>query len=800
MQPLPPDAYRDIVRRALAEDLGNGRCHDRGHGAADAARPRRVPRRRRPACWPGLDVAARGLPAARTVGGRDRSPGTTATAATPGDDDRGSRRPRADAADRRAHGAELPAAAVRHRHAHPRSSSMRPRAASPSSTRARRRRRCARWRSTPSRPAAATNHRVGLFDAILIKDNHVRLAGGVAAAVARGRARHRPDLRLEVEAQTLDEVDEALDAGADIVLARQHVDRRHSRGGARRARGRAKVEISGGVTLDRIAGAGGDRRRLRVGRRADALGACGGHQLRDRAALTDADVRLARAASPRSSRTRSTRARPRLAPLGRPAAVLRDHRLDQRRRRRARRRRPTARAPSSSPTRRPPDAAGAAQLVLAAWRGLYVSVVLAPGRRGIAPRRATALLTLRRASRWRSGRACRPGFAPTSSGRTICWSDDASSPASSPKASRGRARPASSAVVLGYGVNVGAAAYPPELDDRVTSLEIGARPRGRSRGALRRDACGAGATLRRPARRSIRCYSRRVARAARRAAAARASSWDTPAGMQAGITDGIDDTGALLVRIGERASNGSWRARCSWGSETDAASHRRRQHQHRRSACSTAGRWSTAGACRRCASAPPTSSACWSRGCSRTAASTRSEHRRRSCIGSVVPPLTGTMAAMVQRYFSATPLVVDPAHNTGMPILLREPGGSRRRPHRQRDRRLRAVRRARGRPLIVCDFGTATTLDAVSARASTWAARSAPASRSPPTRCSSARRGCRASTSGSRPRVIGRTTVGAMESGLFYGYVGMVEGLVRRMTRRARAATRSASRPAAWPP
>jgi nicotinate-nucleotide pyrophosphorylase (carboxylating) len=96
----------------------------------------------------------------------------------------------------------------------------------------------------------ATNHRVGLHDAILIKDNHVRLAGGVAAAVARCRA-HRPDLRLEVEAQTLGEVDEALAAGADIIL----VDNMSSEGireAVRRAGGRARIEISGGVTLARI--------------------------------------------------------------------------------------------------------------------------------------------------------------------------------------------------------------------------------------------------------------------------------------------------------------------------------------------------------------------------------------------------------------------------------------------------------------------------------------------------------------------------------------------------------------------
>lgn len=96
----------------------------------------------------------------------------------------------------------------------------------------------------------ATNHRVGLYDAILIKDNHVRLAGGVKAAVNAARAR-RPDLRLEVEAQTLAEVDEALDAGADIVLL-DNMSTGDIRAAVARARGRAQTEISGGVTLERL--------------------------------------------------------------------------------------------------------------------------------------------------------------------------------------------------------------------------------------------------------------------------------------------------------------------------------------------------------------------------------------------------------------------------------------------------------------------------------------------------------------------------------------------------------------------
>ena len=96
----------------------------------------------------------------------------------------------------------------------------------------------------------ATNYRVGLFDAVLIKDNHVSLAGGVARAIALVRAAH-PDLPIEVEAQTLDEVDEAVSASADIILV-DNMSLDEIREAVKHVGGRAKVEISGGVTLDRI--------------------------------------------------------------------------------------------------------------------------------------------------------------------------------------------------------------------------------------------------------------------------------------------------------------------------------------------------------------------------------------------------------------------------------------------------------------------------------------------------------------------------------------------------------------------
>jgi nicotinate-nucleotide pyrophosphorylase (carboxylating) len=100
------------------------------------------------------------------------------------------------------------------------------------------------------RAGGGVNHRGGLDQGILIKDNHVRLAGGVAAAVRRMRAATR-EMPTEVEAQTLHQVDEALDAGADIVLL-DNLSTPEIIEAVRRCRGRAKTEISGGVTLERL--------------------------------------------------------------------------------------------------------------------------------------------------------------------------------------------------------------------------------------------------------------------------------------------------------------------------------------------------------------------------------------------------------------------------------------------------------------------------------------------------------------------------------------------------------------------
>jgi nicotinate-nucleotide pyrophosphorylase (carboxylating) len=100
------------------------------------------------------------------------------------------------------------------------------------------------------RAGGAANHRAGLFDAVLIKDNHIRLAGGVHAAVDRTR-RYRPDLPIEIEAQSLAQVDEALDAGADTILL-DNLSLDEIREAVARTHGRVLTEISGGVTLERL--------------------------------------------------------------------------------------------------------------------------------------------------------------------------------------------------------------------------------------------------------------------------------------------------------------------------------------------------------------------------------------------------------------------------------------------------------------------------------------------------------------------------------------------------------------------
>ena len=120
-----------------------------------------------------------------------------------------------------------------------------------SSTRARPRRACGRSRRPRSRAGGGVNHRIGLFDAILIKENHAALAGGVGEAVrqARGRAPRAPARGRG--AATLAEIDEALAAGAPRLLL-DNMTPDELRAAVARVGGRAELEASGGFTLDSL--------------------------------------------------------------------------------------------------------------------------------------------------------------------------------------------------------------------------------------------------------------------------------------------------------------------------------------------------------------------------------------------------------------------------------------------------------------------------------------------------------------------------------------------------------------------
>ena len=103
------------------------------------------------------------------------------------------------------------------------------------------------------RVGGGTNHRIGLYDAVMLKENHIRVAGTVAEAIARARAA-QPGLPLIVEVETLDQLREALASGCDRILLDDFAadDRREAVRIARAApfHGRIPLEVSGGVGLD----------------------------------------------------------------------------------------------------------------------------------------------------------------------------------------------------------------------------------------------------------------------------------------------------------------------------------------------------------------------------------------------------------------------------------------------------------------------------------------------------------------------------------------------------------------------
>jgi nicotinate-nucleotide pyrophosphorylase (carboxylating) len=102
-----------------------------------------------------------------------------------------------------------------------------------------------------ARVGGAYNHRDALGSAVLIKDNHIEAAGGITSAISRAKVRAPHTCRIEVEVETLDGVDEALAAGADIVML-DNFKPHELKDALDRCRGRALVEVSGKVTLARV--------------------------------------------------------------------------------------------------------------------------------------------------------------------------------------------------------------------------------------------------------------------------------------------------------------------------------------------------------------------------------------------------------------------------------------------------------------------------------------------------------------------------------------------------------------------
>jgi type III pantothenate kinase len=156
-----------------------------------------------------------------------------------------------------------------------------------------------------------------------------------------------------------------------------------------------------------------------------------------------------------------------------------------------------------------------------------------------------------------------------------------------------------------------------------------------------------------------------------------------------------------------------------------------------------------------------------------------------AAIASVVPPLNYTLKRMAEVYFNLTPLMIDHTTPMGLEILYNPPSDV------GADRLVDAVAAIHkyGSPCIVVDFGTATTFNAIDAQGRYLGGVITPgisissealfqrAARLPPVEIK-------------RPQsVIGSTTVGAMQSGLYYGFVGLVDGILRRMLEELGAST-----------
>ncbi len=146
-------------------------------------------------------------------------------------------------------------------------------------------------------------------------------------------------------------------------------------------------------------------------------------------------------------------------------------------------------------------------------------------------------------------------------------------------------------------------------------------------------------------------------------------------------------------------------------------------------------------------------------------------------LASVVPPLTSVLVALSRQYLGHDPLVVDPTVDTGMPVLYEPPGDV------GADRIVNGVAALAlfGGPVIVVDFGTATTFDVVTRAGEYLGGVIVPGvGISADALFQRAARLPRVEVR-NPGRVVGRSTVGSMQSGLYFGYCGMVEALLARI-------------------
>ncbi|WP_430974248.1 carboxylating nicotinate-nucleotide diphosphorylase [Sunxiuqinia rutila] len=99
----------------------------------------------------------------------------------------------------------------------------------------------------------ASNHRIGLYDMVMIKDNHIEVAGGITPAVEQIKSKIPADIKIEVETTTLEQVKEAVEAKADIIML-DNMDNETMTKAVQLIAGRAKVEASGNMTIERLKG------------------------------------------------------------------------------------------------------------------------------------------------------------------------------------------------------------------------------------------------------------------------------------------------------------------------------------------------------------------------------------------------------------------------------------------------------------------------------------------------------------------------------------------------------------------